>query len=407
MDPPERSSGRACKRGDPNPFVAFRRFADEQMSSLMNSVAGFSSTLGFPTESSRSFLKDYESWLKDMREQGQRLDDEEQEARGIVDLYRKARSEGDESEPNDERPLKCPYLSEEPTDSQDGIASTTRKGLLWPRPRDEESDTDQTTCPSPIAVPVAYMLSSPFSPFHLEAVMPEEIPFWEEGAEWRHAFEDLLAVQSGNDMPEERYRFFSDEEEGSPGDHAWIRSLIQKGYLAGWDGKKSRQPDSTDAEESLANIKMALKEKLRGHPGDNEECGYDAIRSTSKTHKKTRTNDDAYDAPAQQPPLTRPKPDILSTLTSTECVRSVDGTVHTRVVLKKRFADGREESTETEHTSHPGDPAREPQQQQQQSQPRSSPASQVISSSKASHKSIADQAKAKADDGQKKGWFWS
>ena len=45
-------------------------------------------------------------------------------------------------------------------------------------------------------------------------------------------------------------------------------------------------------------------------------------------------------------------PDILAQLTTTETTRLPDGTVTTKVVLKQRFADGREEERETVHTSH-------------------------------------------------------
>jgi hypothetical protein len=41
---------------------------------------------------------------------------------------------------------------------------------------------------------------------------------------------------------------------------------------------------------------------------------------------------------------------VLSSLTTTETVRLPDGTVTTKVVLKQRFADGREETSECSHT---------------------------------------------------------
>jgi hypothetical protein len=57
---------------------------------------------------------------------------------------------------------------------------------------------------------------------------------------------------------------------------------------------------------------------------------------------------------AQYPPITpaqnAAKPSVLSTLTTTERSVAPDGSVTTKVVLKKRFADGREESSETVHT---------------------------------------------------------
>ncbi|KAK4895781.1 hypothetical protein LTR27_006263 [Elasticomyces elasticus] len=46
------------------------------------------------------------------------------------------------------------------------------------------------------------------------------------------------------------------------------------------------------------------------------------------------------------------KVDVLSSLTTTQTTRLADGTVTTKVVLKQRFADGREESEEKVHTYH-------------------------------------------------------
>lgn len=46
------------------------------------------------------------------------------------------------------------------------------------------------------------------------------------------------------------------------------------------------------------------------------------------------------------------KVDVLSALTTTHTTRLADGTVTTRVTLKQRFADGREETTESIHTSN-------------------------------------------------------
>lgn len=58
------------------------------------------------------------------------------------------------------------------------------------------------------------------------------------------------------------------------------------------------------------------------------------------------------------------RPDVLAQLTTTETTRMPDGTVTTKVVLKQRFADGREEERETVHTSHeppPGSADKKPQ----------------------------------------------
>jgi hypothetical protein len=55
-------------------------------------------------------------------------------------------------------------------------------------------------------------------------------------------------------------------------------------------------------------------------------------------------------APATTKQMDDVKPSILSTLTTTERSVASDGSITTKVVLKKRFADGREESSETVHT---------------------------------------------------------
>ena len=44
------------------------------------------------------------------------------------------------------------------------------------------------------------------------------------------------------------------------------------------------------------------------------------------------------------------KVDVLSSLTTKHTTRLADGTVTTKVVLKQRFADGREEEEEKVHT---------------------------------------------------------
>ncbi len=76
----------------------------------------------------------------------------------------------------------------------------------------------------------------------------------------------------------------------------------------------------------------------------------------------------------------RSKPDILSQLTTTQTTRLPDGTVTTKIVLKQRFADGREEEHESVHTTHEDDSHR---------------------------KSQLAEKKATGEQEKKKGWFWS
>ncbi|KAI7693697.1 hypothetical protein KC353_g18432 [Hortaea werneckii] len=72
------------------------------------------------------------------------------------------------------------------------------------------------------------------------------------------------------------------------------------------------------------------------------------------------------------------KVDVLSSLTTTQTTRLPDGTVTTKVILKQRFADGREETEEKLHTYQDS-----PQLQQ------------------------AEEAQRPEQVEKKKGWFWS
>ena len=63
--------------------------------------------------------------------------------------------------------------------------------------------------------------------------------------------------------------------------------------------------------------------------------------------QKQKEQEPKFDEPAQPK-----RPEILSQLTTTQTTRLPDGTVTTKVVLKQRFADGREEEHETVHTTH-------------------------------------------------------
>ncbi|EME43307.1 hypothetical protein DOTSEDRAFT_103152, partial [Dothistroma septosporum NZE10] len=80
-------------------------------------------------------------------------------------------------------------------------------------------------------------------------------------------------------------------------------------------------------------------------------------------------------APEGAPVLVE-KPQVLSALTTSQTTRLPDGTVTTKVILKRRFADGREETEESMHTS------KEPSVEQQKQQPE-------------------------AEQPKQKGWFWS
>ncbi|KAK4621733.1 hypothetical protein CLAFUW4_07425 [Fulvia fulva] len=122
----------------------------------------------------------------------------------------------------------------------------------------------------------------------------------------------------------------------------------------------ARRLDLED-EDSLEQIKWL--EELEQH---NKQRLLDARREQDK----------ASQAEIQKPQSSLEMPQVLSALTTTQTTRMPDGTVTTKVVLKRRFADGREETEESLHTS------KESNSEQQEKQPE-------------------------AERPKQKGWFWS
>ena len=91
------------------------------------------------------------------------------------------------------------------------------------------------------------------------------------------------------------------------------------------------------------------------------------------------------------------KPSILSTMTTTERTIAPDGSVTTKVMLKKRFTDGREESSETVHTArgHEDSPRYQ------------DPWKAIREAETAEIKKEIIMNKKSADKTKKSGWFWS
>ncbi|KAF2023606.1 hypothetical protein EK21DRAFT_80487 [Setomelanomma holmii] len=93
-------------------------------------------------------------------------------------------------------------------------------------------------------------------------------------------------------------------------------------------------------------------------------------------------------------PVPEANASILSTLTTTERTVAPDGSVTTKVVLKKRFADGREESSETVHT-----------QRGQESQ--QAPHDPWETMRNAARQPTSDKKEEVSEKPKKSGWFWS
>ena len=414
----EDSSRQRAQDDIANPFIAFRRFADEQMSNLMNGIFGLSTPFGAPSSSSDRKSQDYQAWLKEARASRQSLEREEQEAGRILDVYTKACRDSAQQElqkafSDQDEPLSCPYrpADQEVSRQYENDSELSLASLRFHLP--------PTILATPVlgrqlsSVPIGYLLFSPYSPIQLE----HHQALRNEGIHWREAFEDLLAVQNGEELS------FACEHDELMSGAEWVRQMIawnmrnndlnnqihrtsealrrNPQILARFAAEQRSEDDVTEQEEyqvheddvddddddddeQLTELDLYTDCLGRNNASANEDY--------SKSHSQSLVRSFAH-LQQDTTPINEPgsKPSILSTLTTTERTTLGDGTVHTKVVLKKRFSDGREESTETEHTQNPvPKPRYQPPTKYDKSQDGSQDSSEIVGSAKKSS-----------------GWFWS
>lgn len=470
MAPSDDRSNRSSTGDDnnhDNPFVSFKRYADEQISSVLQGVLAFPSAFISASPHNRWKAFDDEARRRSL-ERDARLEQQDGESRsGEEDPYGAADGS---TTPRNTASSGVPS----------GFLSLFLYGILN-HLVDEEN--------MPAAFPVAYVAWSPYSPLRLE----EHGRLSEAGTKWRRAFEDLMAVQNGLEMPSEfetsRYRDCSSAE--------WMMSMLDRGTLGRWrpicqEQMATRQPDN-DADEDNDFTELDLYQSFLGaqsssgspspatehtaEPPSAESMSrllpdrpYSAIttadilgRAINAARKavqsdragcyddandmyhrslghlfsaeRRETNDEALkrirtkiseyteriselrvlldeddEADDWEPLATglsgngsnantsistdndQGKPSIVSTLTNTEKRTLSDGTVHTRIVLKQRFADGNEECSETFLTTR-GSDLQDPAQTTQ--------ADGVLD--ELPEKSTQETKQEKS----KKGWFWS
>lgn len=367
-----------------NPFISFRRFADEQMSYLMQNVFGLSSS-----SSPDRRMQDYQTWLQEARESRDRLDRETEEADRIMDLYSRAHKEGqDPAQEEIQRAIqgdfgemRCPYRPNDqsmPTEpfrqnpwdrERSRISAQAAFGTPLHREIYDAFGTSQLI-PQQAFMPMAYLLYSPYSPVKLE----QQEALRDHSIDWREAFEDLVAVQKGQDMPiDSSHRPFESSSE-------WVKSIT--GMLTGERKDTKQESDGTlealrektaEVIRDIPNLcfmfcdpdraeKVAAEANQGGNlePDDEEEEEFTELdvydrflgREQAPSAKATARSFAQLQHDTGLTQTDGKKPSILSTLTTTERTALQDGTVHTKTVLKKRFTDGREVETETVHTQN-------------------------------------------------------
>ena len=388
----ERSGVTHQSHDEANPFIAFRRYADEQIANLLHSFIGLPSAL--------SSTNTNPQWRP--------YDDE---------ARRRARDNWYASAQNDEG-KSVRHLETDRDGSTDQVngskayESPLRK--LFQRPEEDTKADEAPICPyrpieqqSPkllqpaqclLPWPVNYMLYSSYSPYHLERDENTR-PY---GSRWRNAFEELLDYEGGDTDSEEGLHSTSRPgcgplrlyDGGNPVSLPDLTNRLREWaternlrHAAWFEMLALRQLEHDAMEEEATELDLYERLwNLNGSEGNkvlapgasvSEATGRDAQRENSQAQENASLG-------------------IISTLTSTERVILPDGTVHTKVMLKKRFADGREESSETVHTTQGG--------------------THVHDSNSAEMGAVTkllEPATSQSDDksrtpkSEKRGWFWS
>jgi len=403
-----------------NPFVSFHRFADEQMSNLLSGVFGLSSTFSPSSSSPDRSLQDYQARLQEARHSQQNHEREAEEAGRIMDVYTRAHQDSAREEvikavQEAEEPLRCPYRPADQEipqrESDPSELSLAALGVHLP----------PTILAAPVlgaqlsSVPIAYLLYSPYSPVRLE----QQRALRGHGVHWRESFEDLLAVQNGEEISSE----CDHDSSVTPVD--WVRRMIGLAMC-----KRDQDKDEEERDANLEVLSSILGRVRRPEHDAREGSGSQAYEDfdQDESGEEQVTELDLYKhflgmqgissnadssssepSPSNSQPQSQSrsfahlqhdsnpaetdgkKPSILSTLTTTERATLPDGTTHTKVVLKKRFSDGREESTETMTVQNP------------LPKPQYQPPTQMISDQ--GNGNITSGVKGK--ERKNTGWFWS
>lgn len=388
-----------------NPFIAFRRYADEQISSMLQAV------MGLPSSSVPPFS---DKWLSfQTPDTNDRNVDGESHYR--PDDHRPSRRWGfHRDEDFFDRWHNHRNFSDRGFHSLfDGFPMNLGSFLF---PESILSDGDSQTWP------LAYLIFSPYSPLYLErsqgngrhegalsSLFPSRKPTEVEPNEprWRDAFEDLLRVTNGQEMLDqstepERHRQSADK---------WLKGLVQRGSLGNnWrvlgpehsgDGialERFQQYDhDTRGQEPPRELEDPRQEKRKTNEVETELDLYDRfLDDIANAHERysrafadsplMRLLDEERRRHVQQDRIksedanlqskdwleytsdgnksllasqTTPKDDssentrVVSTMTRSVRRTLADGSISTKTVKTKRFADGREESDETIEVTPP------------------------------------------------------
>lgn len=347
---PQRGQEESKQRYDPsNPFVSFKRFVDEQFDSLIERTFGSNPFIVNPAVSHEAFKTEYNRLRKEM-----------QEAMGLRPAPQDSEDRTTRTVEGEDNPWRsCPYrgakedaLSEE--DQQD-LRSFLNSELFsaifpWTLTRHSPDASSQESDPRKAEEPRGSPLSQ------LVHLMDLETP------PVQAASRPLVA------RPEHGHQ--------SGGRKADVD--FPKWWANGVDDEDTVAYDDYDVEDT----QFSSREQHTTH----------TAQRTLGMAPEDDQGPQPETLPAKHPGLSSKvePPSILSTLTTTETVTLPDGSVRTTTVLKKRFSDGREESSESRRTCHPGP----------QPSFHSSPFPQTLPDH-------LKERKEQPNGKPRKGWFWS
>ncbi|KAI4180318.1 MAG: hypothetical protein L6R41_007305 [Letrouitia leprolyta] len=411
---PDRSSV-ADEKG--NPFVSFSRLVDQQIQSTLRTI------FDLPSSFTRSGPASEDSTPKFAEHQKRRhpaVEDDQRLERSLNELFAAPQTR----EPVEEH---CPFLAQQENKTEELFSPRRRQqhGLNFRSQNDPQKRIkDQRNDPSegnteadkviesicnrlcqtyphekqeneatqngiignlflpsfglalPRSFSMRYPEEGPDSPFGQDS----QHRFLEHRTRWREAFEDLLRMSLQEAPPD-----------------LWQASSIDRG-VAGWKPQKSettpvddpeelgiREPENDSNEDVISELDL-YKRFLR------QQSPRPMPSPSSKDPANRDLDDTKFD-----------KPNVISTLTTTQRQTFLDGRVYTQVILKKRFSDGREESTETEHTTHER-PGVDTKSQLPQHPKDVMPTSTSFLGNDGKLKQALGQ---RLEEKKKNGWFWS
>lgn len=449
-----------------NPFVAFRRFADEQVSSVLQSITGLPSSVTPPQPDSWTIFTDDNGYKSMAYRQRNGTVNNAGERNYTSDRGTESTSPGDRDDTppsNTEKSVLRPSQSRPPEETDTGHSQSRWHRHNGPsdffdlnsffdrfenhffpfsshlfRPHHRFFFPDMFEDNNSPMWPITYILFSPYSPLHLErqahyrahreqgvfstimSSLRQESDRDPAEPQWREAFEDLIRLENGKPMLDHDALVADKAENGKE----WLHGLVNRGslgdqweYVPGtdhhpWSGitctgrgadtraLPEKEPTKSQEDHEAAQTELDVYERFLQDIEAREREFYQGVSGSPllrflleehrRQHDERETsqrslphaedeqgNEDTEswldlvsggkrksvpEAPVEPTPsveaksadsVTATAPRVIATMSRTERVRLADGSIQTKTVETKRYADGREETDESVETTHP------------------------------------------------------